>query len=105
MYLICTKCDRPELKGDAKLYLAKYYPSTGWYPPQGHERPLDERLWEWFERHRHAEGPVISKAGTPCWDNLFGPGRRFGTMFGNEHIRLEFEVEPEGPCQSTSTSA
>ena len=93
MYLVCRKCRPAEHPGSiertvppqAAFYLAKYYPSSGWYTGG-----IDsERLNEWLEKHRHAEGQVIEGRG------FMGPwekGRRYGSMDGNEHIELAYEI-------------
>jgi hypothetical protein len=53
MYLKCSLCEE-------ELYLAKYYPSSGWYPQKA---PLDlgDSLTEFLSKHspcmkRNAEG-------------------------------------------------
>ncbi len=84
MYLACTKCD-----GEA-FYLAKYYPSTGWYTNRRDSDPdMADDLETWLDLHRHAT-PVPNPKPFPA-----GPWKgEQGTMYGHEHIILSFEVPP-----------
>lgn len=56
MYLICVPCQATSLNADDDrapdftFYVAKYYPSTGWYSPRAH---LDEDLDAFFDAHQH----------------------------------------------------
>lgn len=51
MYLACRLC------AGAEFFLAKYYPSTGWYTsrPRGEHLPesLDAEMNAWFDQHEH----------------------------------------------------
>lgn len=52
MYIVCLHCVHEEscpIK-ESRFYIAKYYPSTGWYATG---ESLKGRLNEFFDRHRH----------------------------------------------------
>ena len=45
MYIKCKQCGK-------EFYLAKYYPSTGWFTHQNIEK---DKLNEWLDRHWNEE--------------------------------------------------
>jgi len=70
MQLLCGECGE-------RITLCKYYPSTGWYTfGPTFEKPYDgeSRLTDWLAEHAHAYE---------------------GSMFGQCHFRMGYEVEGE----------
>ena len=70
MYLLCTYCVDQAEDGQLDLaaathFLAKYYPSTGWYTNE-HTTGLDE----WFGRHQH--GGMYGEYIYTVFEDVFG---------------------------------
>ncbi len=101
MYLVCTRCaaEIPKPASDykewykARFYLAKYFPSGGWYRLDDGSTMFCELL-EWLDKHSHREGESVIEH-FPMYKGLCDPDEKLGTMFGNENIRLEYEIEPD----------
>jgi hypothetical protein len=75
VYIVCKKC-LMEQNGDHSLYLAKYYPSQGWYS----NGPKEEKLEKFFEEHSH-EGTLfgygeMGELGPEPFVLYFEAGRR-----------------------------
>lgn len=60
MYFACLLClQKEETKlEDCILYIAKYYPNTGWYL---RSEEAHEWIDKWFDEHKHA--PKVSREG------------------------------------------
>ena len=85
MYLVCKRCDPGPTEAalmPSRFYLAKYYPSTGWF--NYGESDYAEKMNAFFETHRHAEGEAVQ-------GYLFDDDRRYGSTYGDEDIVLELE--------------
>lgn len=82
MYLRCVGCG-------AEFCLAKYYPSSGWFTG----RKGNDEFNQWLEDHRHADGPLIDpvRGFMAPWE----PGRRHGSMWGDECFVLEYEIRED----------
>lgn len=57
VYIACKRCvlDEDTIE-DHLFYLAKYYPSSGWYPTNEN---LKDSLESWMDRHSHPENITL----------------------------------------------
>jgi len=52
MYLICAECKKNG-RTNYSFFIAKYYPSNGWYVPGDENRNLTKDLNEFLDTHSH----------------------------------------------------
>lgn len=72
MYLLCVPCTLAEGVSiqDARFYLAKYYPNTGWYCSRDPVEKLGYELNAWLDKHKH--GSMFGEDITLVYGSIFG---------------------------------
>lgn len=73
----------------AKVYLAKYYPSTGWYIPKP---GLEQRLADAFDQADFGHLTDEQRKANDSHVGLGVPHQSSGGMYGDEWT-LEYEVQ------------
>lgn len=76
VYIVCAKCAiDPEITEDFIFYLAKYYPTDGWYPTN---EGLYKGLYDWMDRHHHEHSLFgYDSDGNPPFTLYFEAGKRY----------------------------
>jgi hypothetical protein len=91
MWLVCVEClatdgTDPE---DCRFFLAKYYPSTGWYTTR--EGKLDTEINEWLDKHIH--GDMFGEYIVMVYESVFGGAgedkRRILTAIAEQMTRVQ----------------
>lgn len=73
-----------------RVYLAKYYPSTGWYPPDD----VAQRLTDAFDIADFGHLSDAERVENAIHHGLGGvPHKSLGGMYG-DRWRVEYETEP-----------
>ena len=75
MYIACRRCaedDSVSLE-DTIFYLAKYYPSSGWYLPGELPTELGVKLDDWLDKHKVHADTMEGRDFILTYDGLFEP--------------------------------
>lgn len=73
-----------------RVYLAKYYPSTGWYASQDLLRDINEA----FDAADFGHLTEAERDANAAHHGLGAPHKSLGGMYG-DRWRIEYEVEPK----------